>query len=134
MWILIFFFSLNASDFLAESVLGASPSPFRVTQITSWSDQQFRFSFSYAITTKEKKMMQSNQNCHYFCKDFSHCSFSPSIYYDLFSFFSCNPMCAFLCTLFLHSSAVLFLISHPHSPMLPMFLCILGKNSQMYML
>lgn len=43
-------------------------------------------------------------------------------------------MCAFLCTLFLHSSAVLFLISHPHSPMLSIFLCILGKISQMYML
>lgn len=43
-------------------------------------------------------------------------------------------MCAFLCTLFLHSSAVLFLISHTHSPMFPMFPCILGKISQMYVL
>lgn len=43
-------------------------------------------------------------------------------------------MCAFLCTLFLHSSAVLFLVCHSHSSTFPMFLCILGKISQMYML
>lgn len=60
--------------------------------------------------------------------------FFPSISDHLFSLFSCNPMCAFLCTSFLHSPAVLFLIFHTHSPMFLMFLCILGKTSQMYVL
>lgn len=109
-----FFFSPECKRFPSrESILGASPSPFWVTQITSWSIISLT-SLLCSNYKGEKDDCKAIRAAIIFVKTFPTVLF-PSISYHLFSFFSCNPMCAFLCTLFLHSSAVLFLISPPFS-------------------
>lgn len=129
MWILIFF-PLNANDFLAESQFwGHLPLLSELHRLPPGLIISLTSPFLCSNYKGEKDGCKAIRAAIIFVKTFPTVLF-PSISYHLFSFFSCNPMCAFLCTLFLHFSAVLFLISHPCSPKFPMLFCILGKISQ----